>query len=237
MRNASIFEQFRHLFPVFLLSSFRLYARMALGSLTIRGESGEDAGKWWVGTHPTACCATKQLRCKSSTAKTMSAMMKKFSKTDQISLAAWSLDCAQRVLGFFERSAPEDVRPHQALETGREWARTGVFSMSAIRGASLAAHAAAKDLKSDHPACFAAHACGQAVATAHVAQHAYGGAYYALKALAASDPQKAARLVATERDWQSHQLPTHLREEVMGRIVVEQRRSNLYISIRKGPDF
>jgi hypothetical protein len=163
--------------------------------------------------------------------------MKKFSKMDQVSLAIWSLDCAQRVLGLFERSAPMDIRPAQAVETGREWVRTGVFNMSVIRGASLAAHAAAKDVKLDRPACFAAHACGQAVATAHVTQHAYGGAYYALKALSASDPQDAAKRVAVELDWQSQRLPAHLRQEVMGRIIVEQRRKTLFISIRKGPDF
>jgi hypothetical protein len=167
----------------------------------------------------------------------MSASMKKFSKKDQVLLAEWALDCAQRVLGLFEQSAPTDVRPRQALETGREWVRTGVFTMSAIRGASLAAHAAAREVKLNRPACFAAHACGQAVATAHVAQHAYGGAYYALKALATSDPQNAAQLVTVELDWQSKRLPAHLRKEVMGRFIVEQRQRTLFISIRKGSGF
>ncbi|WP_417582080.1 putative immunity protein [Pelagibacterium sp.] len=50
-----------------------------------------------------------------------------------------------------------------------------------VRSASLAAHASAKDVKTDEAACEAAHAAGQAVATAHVPQHAYGGAYYALR--------------------------------------------------------
>lgn len=163
--------------------------------------------------------------------------MKKYSKTDQVLLAGWSLYCAERVLAFFERTAPLDNRPHQALETGREWMRTGIFRMPAIRGASLAAHAAAKDVRSDPPASFAAHACGQAVATAHVPQHAYGGAYYALKALAASDAGNAAQLVAKELAWQSQHLADHLRDEVMSRIVVEERRKGPFISIRKGPDF
>jgi hypothetical protein len=163
--------------------------------------------------------------------------MKKYSKTDQVLLAGWSLDCAERVLAFFEQTAPLDNRPHQALEAGREWMRTGIFRMPAIRGASLAAHAAAKDVKSDPPASFAAHACGQAVATAHVPQHAYGGAYYALKALAASDSGNAAQLVAKELAWQSQHLVDHLRDEVMSRIIVKERRKCLFISIRKGPDF
>jgi hypothetical protein len=163
--------------------------------------------------------------------------MKKYSKADQVLLAGWSLDCAERVLAFFERIAPLDNRPRQALETGREWMRTGIFRMSTIRGASLAAHAAAKDVKIDPPASFAAHACGQAVATAHVPQHAYGGAYYALRARAASDLENAAQLVAKERGWQSQHLTDHLRDEVMSRIIVEERRNRPFISIRKGSDF
>ena len=51
--------------------------------------------------------------------------------------------------------------------------------MATIRGASLSAHAAAKE--NEDPAAIAA-AAGQAVATAHVAQHAYRSAYYALRA-------------------------------------------------------
>ena len=46
-------------------------------------------------------------------------------------------------------------------------------------------------------------AAGQAVATAHVTQHAYGGAYYALKAIAAGDPEKAEARLARELAWQA----------------------------------
>lgn len=152
-------------------------------------------------------------------------------------LARWALDCAERVLGLFEAAAPHDDRPRRALEAGRDWVRTGQFSMSTIRRASLDAHAAAKDVKADAPAAHAAHACGQAVATAHVAQHAYGGAYYALKAIAALDRERAVRRVGSEMRWQSHRLPPHLRDEIMGRIVVEKRRSGLFISIRKDAGF
>jgi hypothetical protein len=96
----------------------------------------------------------------------MKALMNKFSMQDQVSLADWTLDCAQRVLGLFEQTAPSDVRQKQALETGREWVLTGVFSMSVIRGASPAAHAAAREVKLVPLACFGAHVCRQVVATA-----------------------------------------------------------------------
>ena len=58
--------------------------------------------------------------------------------------------------------------------------------MAVIRGASLAAHAAAKAVKKeDTVANIAAHAAGQAVATAHVPTHALGPVLYAMKLVAA----------------------------------------------------
>jgi hypothetical protein len=109
--------------------------------------------------------------------------------------------------------------------------------MAKIRGASLAAHAAARDAKENDAACFAARAAGQAVATAHVPQHAYGGAYYALKAVAAADPANAVVNVARERGWQAERLPEGLREEIMGRIVVVERGGGVSIKLRKGEGF
>lgn len=163
--------------------------------------------------------------------------MKKFSKEDQVTLALWSIRCAERVLPFFESIAPEDDRPRSALEAGREWARTLQFRMAVIRAASLNAHSAAKDVQFDQPASFAAHACGQAVATAHVPQHAYGGAYYALKALVSSTSQDQKSLAEEELAWQSSELPGHLRAEIMSRLIVEERPKGLFVTIRKGPDF
>lgn len=163
--------------------------------------------------------------------------MKKYSKEDHVSLAVWSLDCAERVLDLFEEVAPEDERPRAAIATGREWVRTGVFRMATIRAASLGAHAAAKNVEARAAASHSAHAAGQAVATAHVPQHAYGGAYYALKALIARDPDNAEGVVADEMRWQAQRLPERLRGEVIGRIIVEPRGSGLFVSIRKGPDF
>lgn len=163
--------------------------------------------------------------------------MKKYSKDDQVALAAWSLACAERVLPLFQHVSPGDKRPQQALEVGYTWVRTRLFEMAAIRGASLAAHAAAKTAQMSLAACCAAHAAGQAVATAHVAQHAYGGAYYALKAVLADNPASAAERVAQEWAWQAQQLPPHLREPIMSRLLVEEQRNELRITIQKGPGF
>jgi hypothetical protein len=138
-------------------------------------------------------------------------MTKEKSKQGQKSLAIWAAKCAEHVLPFFERAYPNDDRPRKAIEACRTWVRTGVFRMADIRKASLDAHAAARKAKENDAACFAARAAGQAVATAHVPQHAFGAAYYALK-VAAIDPDNAEVKIAKERDWQSRRLPKKLRQ-------------------------
>lgn len=134
--------------------------------------------------------------------------MKRFDRQEQRSLAIWAADCAERVLPFFEIPYPKDDRPRKAIEACREWALTGVF-MAEIRKAALAAHAAAREAKDDDAACFAARAAGQAVATAHVPEHAFGASYYALKVVAAADHDDK---IAKELDWQSRRLPRILRQ-------------------------
>jgi hypothetical protein len=133
--------------------------------------------------------------------------------TDQKTLAVWAIDCAERVLPYFEESYPEDNRPRQALETLREWIDTGVFKMATIRKVSLASHAAARAVGEDNAARSAARAAGQAVATAHVPRHAYGSAVYAQQAIhRASDPADADAAAAEEREWQYRRL-LELRKE------------------------
>lgn len=128
-------------------------------------------------------------------------------KTDHKTLAAWALDCAERVLPYFESKYPEDKRPRAAIETGRNWVKTGVFSMAVIRKASLDSHAAARDRKNDAVARSAARAAGQAVATAHVPAHALAAAAYAATAIRdAAEPADADASVAKEREWQYHHL-------------------------------
>jgi len=152
-------------------------------------------------------------------------------------MAIWAADCAERVLPFFEKAYPKDDRPRKAIEACRTWVRTGVFKMSDIRGASLAAHAAARAAKENQAACFAARAAGQAVATAHVPQHAFGGAYYALKAIAAADAAHAEVKVAKEHTWQARHVPAKLRQEVLKRVIVEKRGNGIFIKVRKDKDF
>ena len=126
-------------------------------------------------------------------------------KTDQKTLAVWAIDCAERVMPYFEEKYPHDPRPREAIEALQTWLETGQFKMAVIRKAALSAHAAARDAGEDSPARSAARAAGQAVATAHVPTHAIGAAIYALQAIQrATDAADAA--VAKERDWQYRRL-------------------------------
>ena len=134
-------------------------------------------------------------------------MLDLVSQTDQKTLALWAIDCAGRVLPYFEEKFPADNRPRQAIETLKTWLDTGIFKMALIRQASLDAHAAAREVGADTPARSAARAAGQAVATAHVPRHAYGPAIYAQQAIyRATNPPDAPAAAAQERDWQYQHL-------------------------------
>jgi hypothetical protein len=163
--------------------------------------------------------------------------VRQYSRDDQRLMAIWSLGCAERVLPMFASVASDDSRPRIAIDVGRAWVATGSFSMKVIRDASLGAHAAAKAVRQHTAAAHAAHAAGQAVATAHVAQHAYGGAYYALRAVASTPHSDVLGRVCAELDWQTDQLPEHLREEISGRFTVRVDRSAVKVNLMKGPDF
>jgi hypothetical protein len=134
-------------------------------------------------------------------------MLQLVKETDKKILAVWAIDCAMRVLPFFEEKYPHDPRPRDAIVALQAWIHSGVFRMAVIRGASLASHAAAREVGEDNPARSAARAAGQAVATAHVRTHSFGAAKYALQAVfRAADPADAGAAVKRERDWQYHHL-------------------------------
>ena len=134
-------------------------------------------------------------------------MLELVSKTDHKTVALWAIDCAERVMPYFEEKYPQDHRPRQALETLKTWIETGVFQMESIRRASLASHAAAREVGEDTAARSTARAAGQAVATAHVPLHALGAANYALQAIhRATDSSDVDAAVAKERAWQLQHL-------------------------------
>jgi hypothetical protein len=128
-------------------------------------------------------------------------------KTPHTQLAVWAADCAERVLHYFEEKAPQDNRPRKAIEAARAWAQTGVFKMAEVRNASLAAHAAAREVADDDAARSAARAAGQAIAAAHVPRHAIAAAVYAATAVRdAANSLEADAAALEERNWQYRHL-------------------------------
>lgn len=146
-------------------------------------------------------------KTKFSLARKDEPMLELVGKSDHKTLAVWAIDCADRVLPYFEEKFPDDHRPRNALKALQLWINTGVFKMADIREASLASHAAAREVGEDNPARSAARAAGQAVATAHVRTHSLAAANYALQAVhRAANLVDADAAVAKERDWQYQHL-------------------------------
>ena len=131
-------------------------------------------------------------------------MAPRITRADQKLLATWAAACAEHALPCFEQLFPNDERPRLAIEACRAWVKTGEFRMAVIRGASLAAHAAAREAPEGSAARLAARAAGQAVATAHAPTHAIGAAWYGIKATDVAG-------LAGERAWQYRRLPKKLR--------------------------
>ncbi len=135
-------------------------------------------------------------------------------KTGHKTLAIWAIDCARRVIPYFEEKYPEDDRPGKAIEALQKWIGTGLFKMADIRKAALDSHAAARETGEDNAARSAARAAGQAVATAHVKTHCIAAANYALQAIyRATGSTDAESAVSRERDWQYKHLLKLIKNE------------------------
>lgn len=133
---------------------------------------------------------------------------------DHHRLAHWAAGCAEHVLPLFEREQPDDLRPREAIEAVRAWAR-GEAAMMETRARGGHAMGAARPLQG--AARFAAYAAGQAACVAHVPEHDLGAAAYAIKAVRAAAPAGAEpeRAGVAERDWQRGQLPNQVRDLVL----------------------
>ena len=119
------------------------------------------------------------------------------SKENHRNLIKWARECAEHVLPLFDKEI--DKRLLYALDVAKKWENGNVQTGVAMK-ASLGAHEVAR--QSDDPVSKAvARAVGQAVATAHMADHSPGAAFYALKAV-----KLAHKNVAKERDWQIKKL-------------------------------
>ncbi len=127
-------------------------------------------------------------------------------KEQHYQLMEWALGCSQHVLPFLERKV--DSRLIHALDVARRWPLGEAAVGEAIK-ASVGAHAAARE-SDGNVAVFVARSVGQAVATAHMADHSLGAAWYALKAVMA-----AGGSVDAEREWQDSCLPPDIKDLVL----------------------
>ena len=119
-------------------------------------------------------------------------------RRQHILLMKWAVECAEHVLPLLGQNI--DPRLIHALQVAKEWMNDQV-SVGDARQASVECHAVAR--QAVNPVTIAvARAVGQAVATAHMADHSLGSAWYGLKAV-----KSAGCEVEKERKWQNSQLP------------------------------
>src|SRR5665647_3130174 len=97
-------------------------------------------------------------------------------KEQHCQLITWASACAKHVLPLFGEKP--DERLENVLLVAKAWAQGTAPTGDAMK-ASLTAHTVARE--SSNPASIAvARSAGQAVATAHMADHALGAAWYAV---------------------------------------------------------
>ncbi len=129
-------------------------------------------------------------------------------KENHRKLIKWAKECSEHVLFLIDKEI--DKRLLYALEVAEKW-ENDTASTGVVMKASLSAHAVAKQV--ENPIYKAvARSIGQTVATAHMADHSLGGAFYALKAL-----KLAKEDIENEREWQIKklgELPTDIIEIV-----------------------
>ena len=109
------------------------------------------------------------------------------SEADRRLVAVWAADCAERVLSLFEREAPDDIRPRDAIERTRAFSRGELDAAGEIRRRFVAGRAAHNVSPA---AAAAAKAAAQAAGVAHMGAHALGAAAYAAKAAGLAAPER-----------------------------------------------
>jgi hypothetical protein len=137
-------------------------------------------------------------------------------------LIRWARKCSENVLPLLDEKL--DERLIHALHVAKEWENGNVPVGDAMK-ASLSAHAAARE--ANNPIAVAvARSVGQAVATAHMADHSMGAALYALKAVKA-----AGKSIDKEKEFQIkklQQLPTEIVELIVTTMMIKGKSFKLY---------
>lgn len=126
-------------------------------------------------------------------------------KVDHRKLIRWARECSEHVL--FLNGSDVDERLVYALNVAKKWEK-GMVTTGVAMKASLEAHEVAGKAK-DPVYKAIARSVGQAVATAHMADHSPGAACYALKAV-----KLANKDIEREKEWQAgklNELPAELK--------------------------
>jgi hypothetical protein len=121
-------------------------------------------------------------------------------------LIKWACKCCEHVLPLYR--ATVDERLTNALLTAKEWAGDNAKVGEAMK-ASVVCHTVARE-SADPISIAVARSIGQAVATAHMADHSLEAAIYALKAV-----KFANKSIDAERKWQNEHLPSEIRKLVL----------------------
>ena len=133
------------------------------------------------------------------------------SEADRRIVAAWAADCAERVLPLFEREAPDDIRPRDAIERTRAFSRGELDAAGEIRRRFVAGRAA-HDVSP--AAAAAAKSAAQAAGVAHMGAHALGAAAYAAKAAGLASAEKG-DAGQDEIRWQLDRVSPRVREALL----------------------
>jgi len=138
-------------------------------------------------------------------------------KDNQKKIIGWAISCSEHVLPLFDGHI--DVKLNHAIVVAKEWEKGKCTTGEAIKS-SRDVHALAKQLT--NPVSMAvARSIGQAVATAHMADHSIGAALYALKAV-----KLMGQSLDAEREWQLNELkklPSEIVDLVLATMKVKEK--------------
>jgi len=121
-------------------------------------------------------------------------------------LIKWACKCCEHVLPLCSETI--DERLINSLLIAKEWA-SGNAKVGEAMKASVVCHTVARE-SADPISIAIARSIGQAVATAHMADHSLEAAIYALKAV-----KFANKSIDAERKWQNEHLPSEIRKLVL----------------------
>ena len=132
-------------------------------------------------------------------------------------LRLFAADCAEHVLGIYERVCPKDDRPRKAIQAARDFAN-GLIDRNAAHAAanaasyaaSYAAYAADHSADAAYAASYAAYASSYAAYAADYSAYSADAAYAASYAAYAADYSADAAYAAAEKEWQFKRLKHYL---------------------------